>query len=270
MTAYSADKRFALLSFDLEEFDIPEEYGRPVPEAAQYSVTREGLARLLPLLDKFDIRATFFTTASFAKANMSLVAEVAKTHEIASHGLTHKGVASPGDVADSKKSLEDLLSVEVAGFRSPRLQPVASAPLRDAGYVYNSSDNPIYLPGRYNNFLMPRTAYKVDGVVQVPISATPLIRFPLFWLAFKNTPLPLMLYASRWCLRADGYVNIFFHPWEFSDLSEYTCLPWFVRSVHSGQMAAKLDSYLSALARRASFTTLREFALSFPENDSSR
>ena len=253
-------ERNTLLSFDLEEFDIPEEYGRPVPEKEQYAVTLEGLQLVLQLLDELSVQATFFTTASFAKANKDVVAGIAGKHEIASHGLQHTGKMRTEELSSSKKALEDLLGVEVAGFRSPRLQPIASAALRQAGYLYDSSDNPIYLPGRYNNFFKPRVAQLRDGIVHIPISATPIIRFPLFWLAFKNAPLPLVTWASHWCLRADGYVNIFFHPWELSDLSSYRCLPWFVRRIHGRQMHSRLAPYLVNLTKTSTFITMREFA----------
>ena len=67
-----------------------------------------------------------------------------------------------------------------------------------AGYTYNSSINPTYLPGRYNNFDKPRTYYKQDGVWQIPASVSPLIRFPLFWLSFHNLPLWIYKLLANW------------------------------------------------------------------------
>ena len=65
----------------------------------------------------------------------------------------------------------------------------------------------------------------------MPASVTPLLRLPLFWLSFKNLPGWLIRPASAWTLRADGYLVLYFHPWEFADLSPYP-LPRYVRRVH--------------------------------------
>jgi len=69
------------------------------------------------------------------------------------------------------------------------LQPVDDAEIKKAGYENNSSMNPTYIPDRYNNLSKPRTAYYTNKLLNLPISVTRLIRFPLFWLSFKNFPL---------------------------------------------------------------------------------
>jgi hypothetical protein len=68
----------------------------------------------------------------------------------------------------------------------PRLKEVEDREIEKAGYEYNSSMNPTYLPGRYNNFFKTRTRYYSNNLLNIPISVTPLIRFPLFWLSFKT------------------------------------------------------------------------------------
>ncbi|WP_244235732.1 polysaccharide deacetylase family protein [Candidatus Methylacidiphilum fumarolicum] len=54
------------LNFDLEEFDIPCEYGHYLKEEEQIQVSNEGAEALLELLQKKALKVTFFTTASFA------------------------------------------------------------------------------------------------------------------------------------------------------------------------------------------------------------
>src|SRR3989344_5165266 len=78
-----------LLSFDIEEFDIPEEYGIKVNDKEKFMVSLEGFNRILKLLDKINIKATFFTTANFALNNPEIIREASKKHEIGSHSFFH-------------------------------------------------------------------------------------------------------------------------------------------------------------------------------------
>ena len=42
------------LSFDIEEFDMPKEYGFDIPFERQMSISREGLIAILDLLKKHE------------------------------------------------------------------------------------------------------------------------------------------------------------------------------------------------------------------------
>ena len=59
---------------------------------------------------------------------------------------------------------------------------VDNAAIARAGYRYNSSLNPAFIPGRYMHLDSPRTWFMADGVMQIPASVSPLLRVPLFWL----------------------------------------------------------------------------------------
>ena len=252
-------KKYVLLSFDVEEFDIPLEYGLSISEEEQFEVSKQGLLTIIDLLDNLNIHATFFTTATFASNHKQLIKKIAVKHEIASHGFDHKPPAYKG-ITNSKNVLEEVTSASVVGFRAPRLQQPEGASLSSAGFTYNSSENPIYLPGRYNNFFKPRTTYISEhNILNVPISASPIFRIPLFWLAFKNLPLPLIKLISRWTLSYDKYLNIFYHPWEFADLSSYP-LPKIIKRIHHNAMLERLEKYLTFLkSLSVSFITMKEF-----------
>jgi peptidoglycan/xylan/chitin deacetylase (PgdA/CDA1 family) len=187
--------KFVMLTFDLEEFDIPEEYGQKVSDSDQMTVTRTGTNRLLSLLDKHQIRATFFTTGNYAQRNPELIKSISLKHEIASHALYHSPFHAfeEKDILESKQILEGITSQKVTGFRMPRLKPFNATVLVGWGFEYDSSINPTYLPGRYNLLDKSPLPYTENGLLELPCSTTPLIRFPLFWLAFKN--LPIGLYA---------------------------------------------------------------------------
>ena len=251
--------KVVLLSFDVEEFDVPEEYGQLIPDAVKFSVSLTGLHVVLQVLEALEIRATFFTTANFALHHPDLIRAIAQTHEIASHGFYH----SSFEVADLQTSRETLAAISrtpVTGFRMARLQKVDDQDIEGAGYVYNSSVNPTYLPGRYNNFFKPRTAHYSHSLLNIPVSVTPLIRFPLFWLSFKHLPLSLYQVASAYTLQCDRYLSLYFHPWEFTDISSFA-VPGYIK-LHSGQsMVRRLQRYLTWLKSQADFITYDEFKL---------
>jgi len=246
-----------LLSFDVEEFDAPEDFGQVLEDSTKFSVSLDGLKAVLLLLERLNIRATFFVTAHFAQHHSDLIRTIAQTHEIASHGFYHS-CFELADLSKSKQALEAIIEKPVAGFRMARLQKVPDREIEAAGYTYNSSMNPTYLPGRYNNFFQPRIPYYSNQLLNIPVSVTPLLRFPLFWLSFKNLPLSLYQFVSQLTLNADRYLNLYFHPWEFTDISEFQ-LPDYVKR-HSGwPMLQRLEAYLKWLKPQAKFITFSEF-----------
>jgi hypothetical protein len=265
MSATSMTKAI-LLSFDIEEFDIPEEYNQRLTDEEKFEISRQGFDALLELLDRLQIRSTLFVTANFALHYPALIKFAASKHEIASHGFYHSSF-DLADLEKSKKVLEQISDSAVTGFRMARLQKIDENAIATAGYLYNSSMNPTYLPGRYNNFFKKRIAHYAEGMssrrlLSVPVSVTPLIRFPLFWLSFKNFPLPLIKLASRLTLEHDRYLSLYFHPWEFVDLSVFH-LPGYIKK-HSGQpMLKRLERYLIWLHRQGEFISFSEFMSCF-------
>jgi hypothetical protein len=56
-----------LLSFDIEEFDMPFEYGKEISFDEQIRISTEGCHTILDLLSKHGLKATFFSTVIFAQ-----------------------------------------------------------------------------------------------------------------------------------------------------------------------------------------------------------
>ena len=209
-----------LLSFDIEEFDMPFEYGKTISFEDQIDISIQGTTVILDLLEKHQITATFFSTVIFAENAPKIMQRIVNNgHEVASHSYYHSDFKVQ-HLKESREKLEKITNLKVTGYRMPRMQPVDEKEIFKAGYVYNSSLNPTYLPGRYNNFFKPRTYFKQDGVWQIPASVSPIIRFPLFWLSFHNLSLWLYKILIKSTLRKDKYLNLYFHPWEFTDLKD--------------------------------------------------
>lgn len=209
-----------LLSFDVEEFDMPFEYGKKLAFDEQLSVSTQGTNTILDLLKETGIKATFYCTANYAQHKPDVIARMVKEgHEVASHGYYHSKFEN-ADLLASRKLLEELTDTPIKGFRMARMQPVSQYEMQLAGYKYNSSLNPTWIPGRYNNFKSPRKWFWEENVLQIPASVSPNVRFPLFWLSFHNLPMGILKWLADTTYRKDGYLNIYFHPWEFTDLNQ--------------------------------------------------
>ena len=256
----TANDRKILLSFDVEEFDLPNDFGGVVDESEQLSVGREAFERTLDLLDRINIPATLFLTGRIAEHCADLVRDAAGTHEIASHGVRHDRFEMQ-DYAESRRMLESCSGTTVTGFRMARLQPVDVEALRSAGYDYDSSENPIRLPGRYDNRHLPRRPRIEDELVRIPISTTPRLRIPLFWLAFRHMPRPILRASLRRALDADGHLVLFFHPWELLELRRSRHpMPRVVRHGGGSRLARRIEVELGRLRDRATFAHMKDLA----------
>ena len=250
------------LSFDIEEFDMPLEYNGKIPFEEQISVSRKGTEIILDLLKKYDIKATFFSTVVFAENNQDIIQRLLKEgHELASHTYYH----SQFEIEDLKKSkdrLEELFGKKIYGLRMPRMMNVDEKEVQKAGYFYDSSVNPTFLPGRYNNLHISRKSFMDSGVLQIPASVTPRFRFPLFWLSFHNLPLSMYLEMAKTTYLHDNFLNIYFHPWEFMDIKKKSYqLPFYAKRNVGKKMIERFEKFLAWINDNEYATnTLKEYA----------
>ena len=221
------------LGFDVEEFDFPLERGRGIDFGTQLAVSSEGLEFLLDLLARLELRATFYTTANFALHRTDLVRRiVAGGHEVASHDYYHG------------------------------LTAASSAALAAAGYRYNSSINPTWIPTRYNNLRAPCSVSREEGLTIYPVSVSAPFRVPLFWISLHVMPLPLYKLLCRSALRRDGHLNLYFHPWEFSARLREPAfgVPGYLTHCSGTDLQRKFIRLLEWLkARGCRFLTTREY-----------
>ncbi len=261
-----------LLSFDFEEFDTPNEFGAGIPLEEQIRISNEGAVRVLDLLDRLEIPATLFCTCEFIRLAPDIADRLATgEHEIASHSIFH-GAFETDHPAVSRSRLSERFNRPIVGFRMPRMAPVANEALAKAGFTYNSSINPTFIPGRYNALGMPRQPVFESGLWQVPASVTPLLRFPLFWLSFHLLPLSFFRWLCLRTLRHDGHVCLYFHPWEFSDLSSPELrLPAYLRRNTGRDGIVRLELLLRSFLKSGNqFCTMQTFVAGLggqPQND---
>jgi peptidoglycan/xylan/chitin deacetylase (PgdA/CDA1 family) len=249
-----------LLSFDIEEFDMPLEYNGKISFEEQLSISRKGLINILSILDKHRVKATFFSTVVFAENNKDLILKLLKAgHELASHTWYHSKFETE-DLKKSREQLEVMFNTKVTGLRMPRMKEVNVLDVKTAGYTYNSSVNPTWLPGRYNNLKVSRTYFEQEGLLQFPASVS-TFRIPLFWLSFHNFPIKLYRLLTINALKKDQYLNIYFHPWEFTDISNKDFkLPGYTYTNTGDKMVSRFDDFILWLKKNNNqFGTFNEF-----------
>ena len=238
------------LSFDIEEFDMPKEYGYDIAFERQIAISRKGLTAILDLLKKHQMRATFFSTVVFARQVPDLINRlIEEGHELASHTYYHSDFENE-HLKRSKEALEQQFEVTVEGLRMPRMLEVSAEEVKKAGYRYNSSVNPTFLPGRYNKLHVPKRFFNENGLWQIP-AAVSWFRFPLFWLSFHNLPLWLYRFLLKRSLKSIGYAALYFHPWEFTDLHQKEFnFPAYVMRNSGEKMIARFDSLLTFIKQQ--------------------
>ncbi|MBI2573126.1 polysaccharide deacetylase family protein [Candidatus Woesearchaeota archaeon] len=218
-----------VLTFDTEEFDLPTEFGLTISHEDQMRIGREGTLRVLAMLERKGLKATFFTTGKFTVECADLFSSDAFSgHELAMHGAAHhhhynsmRGDEALTILRGSKAEMEKVTGRRVVGFRAPRFEKPALSVVREAGFLYDSSLHPTYVPGRYNHFFKNSKPHLVDGLVVFPLSVSPLWRAPLSWIWFRNMPLVYSKGHARLLGLSDDCLHLYFHPWEFVDLSAW-------------------------------------------------
>lgn len=185
--------------------------------------------RLLEMLARRQVRATFFVLGWIAKHFPGLVREIdAAGHEIGSHSYWHRLIyhMSPDefrtDLRDSRNVLEDIIGKPVTAFRAPSYSGVrktlwALEVLAEEGFCHDSSIFPVH-HDRYGIADAERRPHLVAGKVwEYP---------PSVWRLWRvNVPVAgggyFRLFPARWtafCIRSlnrQGLPFLFYiHPWE--------------------------------------------------------
>lgn len=247
------------LTFDVEEFDLPDDLGVRLEPAARRRVERVGGQALVELA-----RAagpfTCFVTAAYARADPAVVQGLAAAGcEIACHGLEHgdryADLSPPALVSRltrARRELEGICGQRVVGHRGPRFALASEAVLLQAGFTYDSSIHPTYVPGRYNHLRRPTSPTRgPGGLWQVPVSVLPGLRLPLSWIWFRHTPGPVLRLAVTALALGPSPICLYFHAWELCDLRGAAPeIPWAVRRGTGPALAARLQRLCQRLERR--------------------
>lgn len=188
--------------------------------------------KALDLLDRYDIKATFFVLGWIADQNPELVREVARRgHEIASRGYYHRTIRQMTptefreDLQRAREALERASGMQVLGYRAAhRLSATSDLwaldVLAEEGYAYDSS----FVPDARTTHQEPRLRFAhkhrcgEKELWEFPVSTFKLGR----WMVpiaggnyFRQIPHTLLRHAvDHWHRTYDAPFVMYFHVWE--------------------------------------------------------
>ena len=191
----------------------------------------QSTGRLLAILERADVRATFFVLGYVAAQHPDLVRRVAEGgHEVALHGYHHYQVSrqTPDQFRDEilrgREAVAAASGHQVLGYRAPmfsinRSSLWALEILREEGFLYDSS----VFPTRnmlYGYPDAPRFPYRPldgNGFVEFPLSTVRVLGVNLpvaggFYL--RLLPYRLFRWGLRRIAREGKPAILYLHPWE--------------------------------------------------------
>jgi polysaccharide deacetylase family protein (PEP-CTERM system associated) len=208
--------------------------------------------RLLELLERRSIHATFFILGWVAERCPNLVRDIFKGgHEIGSHGYSHQMISRGNeksfrsDISRAKSILEDQIGFKVKCYRAPSYSITSNTLwaleiLGELGIEFDSSIFPVHHDyyGMPNAPRFPHYQYLRDGsrIVEFPPSTLPAygVNVPVAGGGyFRLLPYWLTVWALR---RINGKEKqpalVYFHPWEIDPEQPRIAAPWRSRFRH--------------------------------------
>jgi peptidoglycan-N-acetylglucosamine deacetylase len=242
---------------------------------AEQRRVRQNIELVLSLLAEFQVRGTFFVLGSVAELDPSLVPLIAAAgHEIASHGYSHTLVPrlGPERFRDELRRSSQLLAEQSghfpAGFRAPQWSlgaatPWAMAILREEGFRYDSSYNPLPVIGNRRG---PRAPFQIatqDGtMLELPpmVTPSPIGNLPTGggW-GFRVFPLAMIRNTMQRSNRSGLPAVLYLHPRELDPFGPRLPLSP-LQSFLSYGPRTDASARVRELLGRFSFKTLKELA----------
>lgn len=179
-----------IMSIDVEDWFHPEAlksfFNSSDWEKLESRVTKN-TRKLLELLEKYNVKATFFILGWVAEKYPELIQKIDELgHEIASHGYSHKMITQMNqtefeeDLCKSLEILENIIQKKIIGFRAPTFSITEETKdwalpiLYKYGIQYDSSVYPIH-HDRYGIATAPRDQFVIyengkDNIIEFPLS----------------------------------------------------------------------------------------------------
>ncbi len=266
------------LSIDVEEHFHVHVFSKWIKKEdweQQTSRVVENTRRLLALLRKYNVQATFFVLGWVAERQPDLVKEIADDgHEVASHGYSHQLVyeQTPEEFSeDLQRSLEVITravpEATISGYRAPSFSITEQTPwaqdlLASHGFQYDSSIFPVAMHDRYGVPDANRFAHRLDnGLWEFPMSTTRI--------AGRNLPVAgggyfrlYPLWLTQKCMQSiqnEGYPAILYlHPWEVDPNQPRVEQATFRARFRHHVNIHKVESRLEMLLQRFNFAPITQ------------
>lgn len=262
-----------IFTVDLEEWF----HGIELPPDRWPSESRleVGLDRLLSLMERHGVRATFFVLGVVAEQHPTLVRSVAQSgHEIACHGYAHEFVYRQSDtefrddIRRARDAVASAVGAEPRGYRAPYFSVRKDSlwaldVLAEEGFAYDSSIFPVHndrygIPGAARR---PHRRQTLSAsLLEIPLSTIRIGRIALPFSGgayLRLLPWWAQLAAWRMAAREGEPVIVYIHPWELDPEHPRIPLRRRVAATHYARLGST-ERRLEALFRRYRFGRIDE------------
>lgn len=225
-----------LFSVDLEDWFTPlhlkNDLTKEILNRNEIRIDKNTL-KLLELLQKKKVKATFFVLGWIAKELPDLIKEIKKYgHEVASHSYSHKLLTLMSkdefrkEIELSLEHIDKAISLPVKGFRAPCFSIKnknlwAFDVLRDFGFQYDSSVFPFGdYPDEAKTYNNTNHFYLKNGIIEFPIKAVNFggISIPFGGGGyFRLYPYSFFKKKAEQLNAKGEILNFYIHPWEIDE-----------------------------------------------------
>ena len=276
------EKREVLIMKNILSIDVEEVFhGEYVDAYRKYKLayrTPYNIPKILKLLEKYGVKATFFVVGEIAEKYPEIVALIKERgHEVAFHGWDHTPLWSlmpekfRKDIKMFKKICSDCIGFRAPSFSLNNKTRWALKILIEEEFRYDSSIFPVWTPlyGVYKAPLIPYypslediTKEKDEGLLmEFPLTIYEVvkIRIPIaggFWL--RLWPIGLIRRGIS-KMNAKGYPSIIYiHNWELDpDVPKLKLNPY--KSFVTYHNLVKARRFFESLLANYSFTSFKEY-----------
>jgi len=202
-----------------------------------YKSLIDGIPKIVYLLDKYNIKATFFVTCDCIEKYPKIFRQLIKQgHEIALHGYRHERfdyLTLKQKEESIKKSIfcfKKYLNIKPKGFRAPQhsIDNETLSLLEKYNFKYDSSYHPLnllqlfFFPKKiklwWKLFFSPLNPYKIrKNLIEIPTSS---FIIPFVSLTVRVMPLFLLKFYIK-IIKIFYKMPIFYaHSWDFIEIKE--------------------------------------------------
>lgn len=214
-----------------------------VNSLGSYAINR-GLPRVLTLLKKYSIKATFFVPGVVAEKYPASIKKIVEDgHEIGHHTYDHKDPSSMSeeaqiqDIDDGIDALVRTAGVKPIGYRSPGSLPLSTVDaLLDRGIVYDSSlmgdDIPYYFQsGTGRNIVEIPWKFSVDDFVWYGFNFDPPLAYKAAPPADPRTVTQVWMDEFDVIFNEGLFFTLIGHPHQIGQASRIKALEEFMKYV---------------------------------------
>lgn len=272
------------LSFDVEEwFDVTllDKKLLEAIEVEKFEIVPRSTRKILRILNKYKLKATFFVTGQVAKRYPDVVREIVESgNEVGSHGYSHRLLNNLSskelerEISLSQEQLTKITNRKINGFRAPLNAPPKDLTtyfrlLKKHGFSYDSSIYPTKVGVFSGNNNFPEQIAKIENnFYEVPLSCISIlgVKFPISG-GFYIRMFPSCVYQKILDIKSKRHESlvVYLHTWEFETNYPKVIKNPLKRIIQYGNDIT-VSNKLELMLKKSEFTNLGKLVEVFKKN----